>query len=179
MAKHMTLSRLLRAARGAAIALVLALIWAAPAAAAQPTRTVHDLDSFVYPAGTACAFDVEGQPSSGFYTRTTFSDGRVMYSFHAKGAYVNLATDARFEVRDIFTEIDRFDAATGIVVGSQNGETTWNFFPGDIGPFGAVGSNGALYHFVGTFQYTYDTNTHVFSVVTYSGTVTDVCAALS
>jgi hypothetical protein len=172
-------AKLTRTARGAVIAVVLALLWAAPVAAAQPTRVVNrDLHPFVYPAGTACAFDVEGQPSSGFSAATTFGDGREMHSVHAKGAYVNMATGARFETRDIFTEIDRFDPATGILVGVNNGETTIFFLPSDRSPFG-VGSNGALYHFVGTVHYTYDTNTNVFSVLAYSGTVTDVCAALS
>jgi hypothetical protein len=172
-------SKLTRTARGAVIAVVLAVVWAAPAAAAQPTRVVRDLHPFVDPAGTACAFDVAGEPSSGFSTKTTFSDGREMYSVHAKGAYVNMATGARFESRDIFTEIDRFDPVTGILVGLNDGETTSSFSPGDMGPFGVVGTNGALYHFVGTIHYTYDTNTNVFSVLAYSGTVTDVCAALS
>jgi hypothetical protein len=172
-------AKLSRTARGAVIAMGLALLVAAPAAAAQPTRTVTGLSTRVLPAGTACAFDVEGQPSSGFRTSTTFSDGREMHFVHATGAYVNLATGARFETRDIFTEIDWFDPATGILTGLNDGQTTSSFSPGDMGPFGVVGSNGALYHFVGTIHYTYDTNTNVFNVLSYSGTVTDVCAALS
>jgi hypothetical protein len=171
--------RLTRTARGAVIAVVLAVVWAAPVAAAQPTRVVNrDLHGFVFPAGTACAFDVEGQPSSGFFAKTFFSDGREMHSAHVNGAYVNMATGARFETQDIFTEIDRFDPVTGILVGVNNGETTISFLPTDRSPFG-VGSNGALYHFVGMVQYTYDTNINVFSVLAYSGSVTDVCAALS
>ena len=174
------MTNLKRTARGVVIAVVLALTVAAPAAAAQPSRTVsHLLSTWVLPAGTACAFDVEGQPSSGFRTSTSFSDGREMYSVHAKGAYVNMATGARFETRDIFTEVDRFDPVTGILTGLNDGATTSSFSPGDMGPFGVVGSNGALYHFVGTIHYTYDTNTNAFDIVSYSGTVTDVCAALS
>ena len=171
--------RLTRTGRGAVIAVALALVVAAPVAATQPTRVVRDLHPFVDPAGTACAFDVEGQPSSGFSTKTIFSDGREMYSVHAKGAYVNMATGARFETRDVFTEIDRFDPVTGTLVGLNDGETTSSFNPGDMGPFGVVGSNGALYHFVGTIHYTYDTNANVFNMLAYSGTVIDVCAALS
>jgi hypothetical protein len=171
-------AKLTRPARGAVIALVLALAWAAPAAAAQPTRVIRTLQPFTLPAGNACAFDVAGEPSWGFSAKTEFSDGRVMYSTRAHGAYVNVATGARFETIDNFTEIDRFDAATGILTGVNNGESTISFLPTDHSPFG-VGSNGALYHFVGKVRYTYDTNTNVFSVWAYSGTVTDVCAALS
>jgi hypothetical protein len=173
------MARLTRPALGAVIALVLAVLAAAPAAAAQPSRVVLDLTPFSLPAGTACAFAVEGQPSSGFFAKTIFADGREMHSVHAKGSYVNVATGARFETGDIFTEIDQFDPTTGIVTGLNDGGTTISFLPGDQGPYGMVGSNGALYHFVGTVHYTYDTNTSVFSVVSYSGSVMDVCAALS
>ena len=99
---------LTRAARGAAIALALGLVVAAPAAAAQPTRNMRPLHGgFVYPAGQACAFDVAGQPnakptaeaafqSGGFVVETDFSDGLVTYSVRARGAYVNVETGARF-----------------------------------------------------------------------------------
>ena len=97
----------------------------------------------------------------------------------ARGAYVNLATGARFPTQDTFRDLSRFDDATGIIVGVENGETTWSFLPGDTGPFGVVGSNGALYHLVGTVTYTFDTNTNHATQFAYTGTVTDVCAALS
>jgi hypothetical protein len=177
--RQMKKLRLTRAAHGAVIAMVLAAVWAAPAAAAQPTRTVYALDPFVYPSGTACAFDVEGEPTGGFIARTTFSDGTVQLSVRARGAYVNLATGARFPTQDTFRDLSRFDDATGILVGTENGETTWIFLPGDMGPFGVVGSNGALYHFVGTVQYTYDTNVNHSTQFAHTGTVTDICAALS
>jgi hypothetical protein len=173
------LARLTRSARGAVIALVLALLWAAPAAAAQPTRVVHALGSFVYPAGTACAFDVAGEPTGGFIAVTTFSDGTVQRSVRARGAYVNLETGARFPTQDTFRDLSRFDDATGILLGTQNGEGTWSFLPGDVGPFGVVGGTGALYHFVGTVSYTFDTNTNHSTHFAYTGTVTDVCALLS
>jgi hypothetical protein len=173
------MARLTRSARGAVIALVFALLWAAPAAAARPTRVVHDLQSFVYAAGTACPFDVEGEPTGGFIARTTFSDGTVQVSVRARGAYVNVATGDSFPTPDTFRDRSRFDEATGIVVGVENGETTWSFLPGDVGPFGVVGGDGALYHFVGTVWYTFDTNTNHATQFAYTGIVTDVCAALS
>lgn len=176
------MSRHSRTARGAAIssiALALALVAAAPAAAAQPTRTVFDLSPFVIPAGTACAFDVEGEPSGGFIAKTVFSDGRVQHSVRARGAYVNLATGVRFPTLDTYRDLSRIDPATGNLVGVENGETTWGFFPGDVGPFGVVQYPGALYHFVGTVSYT-DTLPDYHTIrFSYTGTVTDVCAALS
>lgn len=174
----LTLAGLTRSARGAVIALVLALVWAAPAAAAQPTRMVYGLGPFVYPAGTACPFDVKGEPTGGFVAKTIFSDGTVQLSVRARGAYVNLATGARFPTQDTYRDLSRFDTATGILVGLENGETTWSFLPGDAGPFGVVQS-AALYHFVGTVSYTWDSNVSRTTQFAYSGRVTDVCAALS
>lgn len=175
------MAKLIRATRGAVIALALALVWAAPAAAAQPTRTVDDLHGFVTPAGEACAFAVEGQPSRvGFIAETDFSDGTVQLSVRAVGQYVNLETGATFPTQDTYRDRSRFDDATGIQVGVENGEVTWSFLPGDMGPFGVVtNSNGALYHFVGTVSYTYDTTIGHATAFAYTGTVTDVCAALS
>ena len=180
MAKLMTLPRLPRPARGAAIAFVLALVAAAPVAAAQPTRTVnHNLHSYVLPAGLACAFAVKYEPSGGFGTETDFSDGTVVYTVRKRGQYVNLETGASFVTVDTFREIDEFDDATNILFGVDYGEVTGWFYPGDTGPFGPVGSNGALYHFAGTATYTVDFNLNLNTGVTYTGTVTDVCAELS
>jgi hypothetical protein len=170
--------RLARSARGAVIALVLALVVAAPVAAAQPTRTVDGLSSFVIPAGLSCPFDVAAEPSGGFITTTIFNDGRVQLSVRARGAYVNLATGARFPTLDTYRDLSRYDDATGIHVGTENGETTWSFYPGDMGPFGIVQYPGALYHFVGTVSYTADADFHILTFAN-TGTLTDVCAALS
>jgi hypothetical protein len=182
---------LTRSARGVMIAAVLALVWAAPAAAAETTRTVRPLSGgFVLPAGTACAFDVAGEPrtaptsraafqSGGFVAETDFSDGSVQRSLRARGAYVNLETGARFPTLDTYRDVSRFDPATGIQVGVESGQMTWSFLPGDVGPYGVVGRHGALYHFIGGVSYTFDTTTNHATQFAYSGTVTDVCAALS
>jgi hypothetical protein len=181
------MAKLSPAARAGVIAGVFALVVAAPAAAAQPTRTVypvHPPQGVFATAGTACPFDVGAQPSTatlrnGFTAETDFSDGRLMFSVHRHGAYVNLETGASFPTNESFTEIDRFDPATGILYGEDLGQPSSTFNPGDIGPYGVVGTGGAFYHFNGTLSFTYDTNTNVFSVVAYSGRVTDICAALS
>jgi hypothetical protein len=175
-----------RTALGAALALVIALAAAAPAAAAQPARTIRHggFTPFTLPAGTACAFDVEGQPDNvtqlhGIGALTGFSNGTVMTFIRAKGAYVNLETNAAYPTEDTYRDVSTFDPDTNILVGLETGESTWSFLPGDIGPFGVVGENGALYHFIGTLSYTYDLN--VFQVLQFSftGSVEDVCAALS
>ena len=179
------MQRLTRSARGAVIALALVLLAAAPATAAQPTRTVRPLSGgFTLPAGTACAFDVAGEPSTvsvehGFIANTTFSDGTVLHFVRAKGAYVNVATGARYPTEDTFRDYSSYDPDTGIQVGVETGQTTWSFLPGDIGPFGVVGSDGALYRFIGSLSYTWDNNTFHITEFSYTGSVEDVCAALS
>ena len=175
----LTLARLPRAARGAAMALVLALVVAAPVAAAAPTRTVYDLEPFLIHAGRACAFDVEGQPSWGFQAETDFSDGSVLYSVQAHGAYVNVDTGASFWVEDTYRQLIRVDAQTGNLLVVESGSISQNFHPGDVGPYGVAGSNGEFYDFRGTIRFTYDTVLNRITEFASTGTVTDICAALS
>jgi hypothetical protein len=173
------MSQLTRTARGAVIALGLALVVAAPAAAAQPTRTVyHELHGFTIPTDMACPFDVEGQPSSGFSAYTEFSDGRLMGSVHLKGAYVNAETGARYPTLDNFHFTQWADATTGNIYVVLEGQAADSFLPGDTGPFGTVGPHGAFYDFVGRITFTIDASgaTTQFSWV---GTATNICAALS
>ena len=179
------MKNLIRTGRGAVVAVVLAVVMAAPVAAAAPAgastpiRTVFSLSPFVDPAGTACAFDVGAEPSGGFIAETAFADGSILVSIRARGAYVNLETGARYQTLDNTSDYRRFDPQTGVITGVDAGPNTWSFLPGDDGPFGVVGSHGALYHFVGTLSYTYDTKTNHATILGYTGTVEDVCAALS
>src|SRR5437867_3966884 len=63
-ARQMMKPGLTRLARGVVVAVVLALVIAAPAAAATPpTRTVYEPHEFVIPAGEGCSFDVRGVPT--------------------------------------------------------------------------------------------------------------------
>ena len=170
---------LARTARGAVIALVLAAVWAAPAAAAQPIKTTHhNLQPFTIPADMACPFDVEGQPDFGFSMRWTFSDGLFKGSVHAHGAYVNSATGARYPTLDNFSFSQWTDPVSGNTYEVLEGQAADTFLPGDTGPFGTVGPHGAFYDFVGRITFTIDASgaTTQFS---WKGTATDICAALS
>lgn len=175
------MNKLRRTARTAAFALALVVISAAPASAATPpTRTVSGLSDFVHAAGSGCAFDVAGEPDGGFVAETDFSDGSVLLSVRARGAYVNLETNARYQTLDTYRDFGRYDPATGIQVGVEAGQMTWNFLTGDIGPYGLVTNpDGAYYHFIGTVSYTFDANTGHSTAFAFTGTVEDVCAALS
>jgi hypothetical protein len=176
----MTKVRLTRSARGAVIALAVALVAAAPVAAATPpTRTVRDLHPFTIPAGGACDFAVEGHPSWGFIATTEFSDGRVQYSVRAHGAYVNADTGASYWVEDNWRDLDTFDPGTTIVHSAVNGQATYTFYPGDQGPYGLV-DHVVMYHIVGTTYARWDSSTYQTYAFDWSGgTITDVCAALS
>jgi hypothetical protein len=171
--------RLTRSARGAVITVLLAAFWAAPAAAAQPTRVVFYPHSHVDPAGTACAFDVLFEPLAGWDALTDFSDGAEVLKAQVDVLVTNEETGATFVHKATFHGIDRFDATTGIDLGMTNGQVLMQFYPGDIGPFGVVGANGGLFRFVGTNWYTWDANVNAITAFAYQGTVTDVCAALS
>jgi hypothetical protein len=177
-ARNVRKLRLTRTARGAVIAVALALVVAAPAAAAQPTRSVYGQSPFTISADRACPFAVEGQPSSGFSAYTEFSDGRLMGSVHAKGDYVNAETGARYATLDNFSFVQRYDPTTGNIHVVLEGQAANSFLPGDTGPFGTVGPHGAFYDFVGRITFTIDASgaTTQFS---WSGTATDICAALS
>jgi hypothetical protein len=171
--------RLTRWLRGGVIAGVLALLWAAPVAAAQPTRLVFYPQSHVDPAGTACAFDVNFEPRRGWDAQTDFSNGAEVLNAHVSVLVTNAETGASFVHNATFHGIDRFDAATGIDHGTTDGQVLMQFYPGDMGPFGVVGAPGALLRFVGTSWYTWDANANAFTEFAYQGTVTDVCALLS
>jgi hypothetical protein len=179
------MAKLTRLARGGVIAGVLALAMAAPAAAAGPTRIRHGgFTAFDLPAGTACAFDVQGQPNNvtmlhGLGIRWDNADGSVVHFTRAKGAYVNMETGAAYPTSDTYRDVSTLDPDTNILVGLEDGQTTWSFLPGDQGPFGIVGENGGLFHFIGTVSYTYDLNDFQVLQFSYSGSVEDVCAAIS
>jgi hypothetical protein len=175
-----TQTRLPRAARGAAIAVVLALVVAAPAAAATtPTRIVRSLHPFVMDAGTACSFPVAGVPVSGFVAVITFPDGHEKRSIHAKGYYENLDTGKRYWVNDTWSELDVYDPATNILVITTSGLGDYIFWPGDAGPFGETMTTAGFYRIAGMAVNTVDFNANRTSEFTWSGQIIDLCAALS
>ena len=175
----MTKLRSARTVGGTVIAMALALLSAAPAAAATPpSRTLYQPHAFVTPAGQACAFDVAGYPTSGFEAQTVFSDGRVLDSIRVKGYYENVGTGARYWINDTFTELDVYDAATNTIVITTSGQFETLFWPGDAGPFGPV-TNATMYRFFGTTTNTVDLTANRTAAFSWSGQIVDVCAQLS
>jgi hypothetical protein len=163
------------------IATAAALLWASPALAAKPTRTViQQTGTVTIPAGFGCAFDVVAHLQPGArITFTEFSDGRLAYHEHANAILTNADTGATLYHRARFSGVDVYDDATGLVSSVTQGRVNVFFYPGDDGPFGTVAEPGAIYRFVGRISYLYDADTEAISDFSYSGSVTDVCAELS
>jgi hypothetical protein len=176
----MTKLQLTRTARGAVIALVLAVVWAAPAAAVQPTRTVISSVPFThYPAGTGCDFDVTVyRPQGGWVAFTDFSDGRETIIAHViQRTITNDVTGATFVETSVSHEVDRFE--NGQILGMINGQFIWQFYPGDVGPDGAIVDHLLALYIQGSATYVVDGTTFATLAITIKGTMTDICAALS
>jgi hypothetical protein len=174
--------RLTRTARGAVIAVALAVVVAAPAAAAQPTRTVNQITNLVShkPADTACTFDVTVYMTPGArVTETDFSDGSTVYQVHSmKRAITNDATGATFVENQIYHDREWIDPANGWIRGVTSGQSIQQFYPGDVGPYGIVEQPSA-YVIYGTTWWAWDPATEHQTEFTWTGTLTDICATIS
>jgi len=174
------MSRLTRSARGAVLAVALALLAVAPAAAAQPTRTVFHPTGGSHPAGQGCAFDISYIDAPGArITVMDFSDGREATLAHAVATLTNDDTGATFVHKAFFHDLTWFDAADGVYRGVTDGQFVVWFFPGDLGPYGIVGTDGLGLRFEGTVWSTWDPNANAITEFAYAGTVTNVCDLLS
>ena len=155
-------------------------LMAAPAAyAAKPDRTtfeVHTPD--LIPAGLGCAFDVLWSPD-GKVAVTTFGDGRTVTHGNGEVTLTNLDTGATFVHRARDNQTATYDAATNELVESVSGQVVYNFYPGDVGPWGVVSDPGMLVRFSGRETDRFSLDTFAYTSFSYSGNVTDVCAALA
>lgn len=177
---QLTTVRLTRSARGALIALVLAVVWAAPAAAAQPFRTVFHPTGGLHPAGQGCAFDVSyvDAPRARI-TVTDFSDGREAADVHAVATLTNDETGATFVHKAFFHDVSWFDAASGVYRDVTDGQVVVWLYAGDLGPSGIVGADGLAVRIEGTVWSAWDPNANMVTEFAYQGTITNVCALLS
>jgi hypothetical protein len=181
IAPLLTFAQLPRAARGAAMALVFAIVVAAPVAAAAPTKTVlHPISDYYGPADSGCGFAVTRVFNSG--ARTTYfdyADGSELVTFNSVKTITNLDNDKTFTLHTVGHIYEWVDAA-GLVQGQGNGQFIFGFYPGDVGPDGSVvQAPGLGYYFTGIAWYTWDPNTEHITAFSYQGSFVDVCAALS
>jgi len=174
--------KLMRPALGAAIALVLALAAAAPAAADQPITTViHRTTDHFSAEESGCGFAV---------TRTFSDKSRITVKDFSSGVEVRL----RHEVITIrnddsgattvvraFSHSAEWYAGDGLYPGEVSGQWIFAFYPGEMGPDGQIVPDGGGYGllFTGRGYYTWDDNVGHITQFRYEGTYIDVCAALS
>lgn len=175
--------RLSRMARGAVIAVTLALVVAAPAAAAQPARTVTRLPADRvghFPAGDGCTFDVTvyfSRPAQ--ITVTDFSDGTEVYEVNSMHrAITNDVTGKQFVENQEYRDAEWIDPATGMIRGETSGQFIDTFWPGDVGPYGVVTEN-VSYAIIGQQTYVVDPTTFATLAVSVKGTITNICDAIS
>lgn len=171
-----------KAAVGLGLLVSIALLWAAPAAAVQPTKTVITFAPGVshYPAGTGCTFDVTAYRQGARVTVTDFSDGTEVTETHnMHRTIVNDATGATFADNIQAHEVDRIDPVTGVITGSVNGQSIFTFAPGDVGPDGGTVDHTYSIAIWGTVSYVIDGTTFATLAITIQGTYTDICAAIS
>src|SRR5262249_1754082 len=132
------------------------------------------------PAGQSCLFQVDRQILPGAHdVYTEFGDGRSVLNAHGDVLVSNHDTGKSFVHHAEFNGTEWFDASSGLMRGMTSGQVMQGFWPGDMGPYGIVGGDGALFRVVGTMWYAYDPNTYVTVQFSFAGTITDVCALLS
>jgi hypothetical protein len=141
---------------------------------------VVEPESVVIPAGTGCAFDVleELDEKSGLRL-TEYSDGRLHILAHGNIVLTNLDTERSIDWKNRWSAWETFDPETNSVVWEASGRLIFSFFPGDQGPFGTVGENGALFGFVGHVEMTWDADTGVITSFSLNGQAIDLCPLLA
>jgi hypothetical protein len=146
--------------------------------AAKPTRTPLPLESTTLVAGTACPFDVTDTPLPGSkLTETVFSDGRVLITSAGRDQVTNDATGESVVLNTSGTV--RFEERDGKVFIESTGHVVFFFLPGDQGPFGAAGEDGAYYHVIGHAKETLDLDQDLITSFSFSGRATELCGLIS
>lgn len=171
---------LVRTAMTLTLLAAVSVMTAPGAQADQPIRGVIYPAPLFIPAGEGCAFDVSLDPGPDAQARTAeFADGRSVRNAHADVTFTNDETGATFEHRARFLATSRYDPLTNEFVITVDGTVFIQFGPGDQGPYGVVGSDGAMYRFTGGVEYRADADTFAYTYFASTGKVEDICAALS
>jgi hypothetical protein len=163
------------------VVFVLALSIVPTALGVAPIRTVVEAEEpILIPAGTGCAFDVlEELGENAHLTFTEFSDGRLHIQAHGDIVLTNLETEQSIDWKNRWNTWETFDPEANSIISEFSGRLLFTFFPGDQGPFGTVGENGAFFAFVGRVELTMDADTGVITSFSLNGSATDVCALLA
>ncbi len=163
-------------------AIVIALSSAVLAPAAMANKPDHEvlpgIDTVV-PPGLACP---EAIAPEGVHLKSvgptsvvrTWDDGRQLFSGRHPDEFTNVATGKSIIVQNKGSA-SFVPQADGSFTGRLSGTTTFNFFPGDVGP--GDDATGRTYAFTGNVRLVLD---DFGSVVGFSssGKVDDVCAMI-
>lgn len=162
---------------GLAVALLGLIVGSTAALGAKPDRSPYNPGPLDLPAGFACPFDIRIETVSGELTETIFSNGSVHYTGSRHERVTNLDTGASVTVptsgRARFTFPD-----DGVVRFQASGRTLFYFFPGDVGPFGPVGDNGALYYVQGGVDEILEGDDFVVTSFEWGGRATELCGLI-
>src|SRR5262245_15551857 len=172
------MSYLTRTARGTVVALALSLLVAAPAAAAQPSRSVSVFNDLVrhFPAGVACEFDVTLNVPEHRYTLMDFTSGKEVSFGHGLR---RISNDATGDSIDLSIDAHEIDWWGSVIVGSVTGRSIFTFAVGDAGPDGGVVDHVYSIYIVGRVSYVIDPTTFATLAISIDGTYMDICAAIS
>jgi hypothetical protein len=161
-----------RMSLAAAVALTATLAVSSDAAVAAPFH-------LEFPAGTACTFGlaVDGAGGDQRVTRTFVdANGNTVRLLSAgRGhqlTFTNLSSNATFALRASGAVMNTVFNADGSQTVTLTGNNVLILFPSDV----PAGPSTTLY--VGRVVFTVDAN-GVFTLVSTSGTATDICGALS
>ena len=162
---------------GVAVTVFLAL-GATAAWAAKPDKAPYTPDPIQLEPGQACAFPVEIGPVSGSkFAAKAFGDGRFVITGSGQDRVTNLDTSASHTLptsgKLTITELPDGDQR---IQGS--GRSVFFLFEGDQGPFGEVGSSGALYYMVGNVDETLDLDTNLITSFEWSGQAIELCGLI-
>lgn len=159
---------------GMATALFLA-VGATAAWAAKPDKVPFTPDPIQLGEGEACAFPVEIGPVPGStFTAKTFADGRFVVTGSGHDRVTNLDTSASHTL-PTSGKLTMTELPDGDLRIQGSGRSIFYLFEGDQGPFGEVGSPGALYYVVGNVDETLDLDANVITSFAWSGRVVELC----
>jgi hypothetical protein len=170
-------TRVRSAVLGAIALLSLLAIGSSTAFGAKPERGPFPGGTTPLGPGEGCGFNVTitSVPGSN-YTETVFSDGR--YQVTGSGHELVTNTDANPDRSTIVATSGRVtvtDAANGDTRIRASGRTLFYFYEDDEGPFGTVGSAGALYLITGHVDEILAASGFVTSF-RWSGEATEICS---
>jgi hypothetical protein len=91
----------------------------------------------------------------------------------------NLDTGTSYLQRTAVEDTETYDPETNTFLDVSVGRSFDWFSPGDQGPFGEVGANGALFAVVGYSRVTTNADTGQITSFSLVGTATDLCPILA